>query len=98
MFELTVSVGGVAIQPDPQIVSFAATATGAVFTAPFPVPANNAVLLRLKSPNAGDSAGVTCVARLYDIASSADIAALNDATQGLTVGQFLALATPFRVP
>jgi len=91
MFELTVSVGGVAIQPDPQIVSFATTATAAVFTEPFPVPANNAVLLRIKSPNAGDSAGVTCVARLYDIASSADIAALNDATQGLTIGQFLAL-------
>ena len=91
MFELTVSVRGVAIQPDPQIVSFATTATAAVFTEPFPVPANNAVLLRIKSPNAGDSAGVTCVARLYDIASSADIAALNDATQGLTIGQFLAL-------
>jgi len=72
MFELTVSVGGVAIQPDPQIVSFAATATGAVFTAPFPVPANTAVLLRIKSPNAGDSAGVTCVAYLYTTAAGTD--------------------------
>ena len=76
MFELTVSVGGVAIQPDPQIVSFAATATGAVFTAPFPVPANNAVLLRIKSPNAGDSAGVTCVAYLYNTGVTADIVAI----------------------
>jgi len=71
MFELTVSVGGVAIQPDPQIISFAETATAAVFTTPFPVPANTAVLLRIKSPNAGDSAGVTCVARLFDIGASA---------------------------
>ncbi len=69
-FELTITVGGVAVQPDPQIIVFAATATAAVFTTPFIVPANNEVLLRLKSPNAGDSVGVTCVAYLYDVSSS----------------------------
>jgi hypothetical protein len=75
-----VTVGGVAIQPDPQIIWFAATATAAAFTAPFPVPANSAVLLRLKSPNAGDSDDVTCVARLYSMQDPALVGATFDTT------------------
>jgi len=70
-FEFTISIGGVSLQPTPQEVVFAATATAALKTDPFPVPANTAVLLRIKSPNAGDSAGVTCVARLFDVGTSA---------------------------
>lgn len=73
-FELTIVVGGQTIQPDPQKITFSTAVRAAVWTTPFPVPANAQVLLKAKSPNAGDT-DVDVTARLYD-AASADIRAV----------------------
>ena len=78
-FELTVSVGGVLIEPDPQILGVSAGATTARFeTAPFAVEANAAVLLRVKSPNGAD-VNVTYVSYLHD-ANSANLTAISGDT------------------
>jgi hypothetical protein len=64
-FELTVTVGGQTIEPDPQVIAFSTATRCAVWTTPFPVPTNAAVILNVKSPNAGDS-DVDVTAYLYD--------------------------------
>ena len=65
-FELTVTVGGQTIQPNPQTVIFGTEVRSAVWTTPFPVSANTEVILRVKSPNAADS-DVDVTAYLYDV-------------------------------
>ena len=75
-FEVTISIGGVMLQPTPTPIDFAATATAAFDVGPFTVPANKAVVISLKSPNAGDSADVTGNAYLYDV-SATDIVSIS---------------------
>ena len=67
-FELTVTVGGQTVQPNVQTIAFDTAVRTAVWTTPFPVPANKEVILRAKSPNAGDS-DVDVTAYLYDLSS-----------------------------
>lgn len=64
-FELVVTVGGQTVQPSPQEVSFGTEVRSGVWTAPFPVPANTEVILRVQSPNAADT-DVDVTAYLYD--------------------------------
>jgi hypothetical protein len=65
-FELTVTVGGQTVQPNPQTVTFSTAVRSMVFTSVFPVPANAEVLLRVKSPNGADT-DVDVTAYLYDV-------------------------------
>lgn len=65
-FELTITVGGQTIQPDPQTVTFSTAVRGAVFSTKFPVPANAEVVVRVLSPNVADT-DVDVTAYLYDV-------------------------------
>jgi hypothetical protein len=84
-FELTVTVGGQTIQPqpDPQAVTFSTAVRSAVWTTIFPVPANTEVILRAKSPNAADT-DVDVTAYLYEVTGGLPDAA-PDAAGGLPV-------------
>lgn len=82
-FELTVTVGGQTIQPDPQTIAFSTAARSAAFTSLFPVPANAEVILKAKSPNAGDSS-VDVTAYLYEVTGALPDAA-PDAAGGLPI-------------
>ncbi len=84
-FELVITVGGFMIQPSPQVVIFGTEVRSAVWTTPFPVPANAAVILRVKSPNGADS-DVDVMAYLYDLSSEADIITALKASVGYTAG------------
>jgi len=64
-FSLVVTVGGQTVQPSPQTVTFGTEVRSAVWTTPFPVPANTAVVMSVTSPNAADS-DVDVTAYLYD--------------------------------
>jgi len=70
-FEVTVTVGGQVIEPDPKVVAFSTAPRAAVWTDAFPVPANAEVLLKIKSPNAGDD-DVDVTASLHDVGVSAN--------------------------
>ena len=65
-FEFVVTVGGQTIQPSPQIINFGTEIRSAAWTTVFPVPANEEVILKIKSPNAADS-DVDTTAYLYDV-------------------------------
>ena len=65
-FEVTVTVGGQTVEPDPQSVTFSTATRCAVWTNPFPVPANSEVVVKFKSPNAADT-DVDVMARLFDV-------------------------------
>ncbi len=65
-FEITVTVGGQTVQPSPQTIAFGTAARAAVWTTPFPVPANSEVVVKVKSPNAADT-DVDLTVRLFDI-------------------------------
>ena len=65
-FELTVTVGGNTIQPDPQIVDFSTAVRSGVWTTFFPVAASAEVILKVKSPNGADT-DVDTTATLYQI-------------------------------
>lgn len=66
-FQLEITVGGNSVQPGPQVVTLGASDTRAAFVSNvFPVPANAEVVVKLLSPNAGDS-DVDCTAYLYDV-------------------------------
>jgi hypothetical protein len=69
-FELTITVGGQTIEPDPQIITFSTATRVAVWTSVFPVPANNEVILKVKSPNTADT-DVDATAYLYESGISA---------------------------
>lgn len=64
-FELTITVGGQTIEPDPQTLTFSTAVRASVWTIPFSVPANEEVILRVKSPNAADT-DVDVTAYLFD--------------------------------
>jgi len=74
-FELTLTVGGVPVEPDPQTITFSTATRNSVITSQFPVPANAEVILKAKSPNAADT-DVDVVAYLYD-ASRTDVMAIS---------------------
>ena len=65
-FSLVITVGGQTVQPSPQTVTFGTEIRSSIWTTPFPVPANQAVIMRVLSPNAGDS-DVTVTAYLYQV-------------------------------
>lgn len=67
-FELSISVGGQTIEPDPQVVTFSTATRTAVWTTIFPVVANQQVLLKVKSPNGADT-DVDVTAYLYDVSA-----------------------------
>jgi len=64
IFELTITVGGQTVQPSPQYMDFGSEVRAAIWTSQFPVLANEAVVLQVKSPNAADS-DVDVTAYLY---------------------------------
>ena len=70
VYEFTVTVGGQTIQPSPQNVQFSTAARSAIWTTVFPVPVNNEVILRVKSPHSGDS-DVDVTAYLYEVTTAA---------------------------
>jgi len=65
-FELVIMVDGVTIEPSPQTITFSGATSAGVWTTPFPVPANEEVIIAAKSPNTGDSS-VIVKSYLYDI-------------------------------
>ena len=78
-FELTITVGGQTIQPDPQTITFSTAARSSVWSTVFPVPANAEVIVKVKSPNAGDS-DVDVTAYLYDVSAVDAVAISGDMT------------------
>lgn len=77
-FQLVITVGGQTVQPSPQTVTFSTAVRAAVWTTPFPVPANNEVIMKVLSPNAAD-ADVDCTAYLYDTTFALPAAAYDEA-------------------
>jgi len=77
-FELTVTVDGQTVQPDPQSITFSTAVRASVWTTEFPVPANAEVVLKAKSPNAADT-DVDVTAYLYD-ASTVDVIGISGDT------------------
>ena len=75
-FLLYITVGGQTIQPSPQTVTFSTAVRAAVWSTPFPVPANAEVIMQVKSPNAADS-DVDVTAYLYDISAQGAIVKNN---------------------
>lgn len=79
-YQLVVSVGSQIIQPSPQVVQFDTSARTAVWTTQFPVLPGEEVLLRVLSPNSGET-DVDVTAYLYqvgDVTPSIN-GAINDA-------------------
>ena len=66
LFEFTITIGGQTVQGDPQQIQFSTAKRSSVWTVPFPVPANAAVILKAKSPNAADT-DVDVTAYLYGV-------------------------------
>ena len=81
-FEVVTTVGGQTIEPSPQTVTFSTAVRTAVWTNPFPVPANREVVIQAKSPNAGDS-DVDVTAYLFEDAIGIDWA--NDGRLDLLI-------------
>ena len=65
-FQLTITVGGQTVQPDPQVIWFSDAIRSGIFTSIFPVPAGEEVIMRVLSPNAAD-ADVDVTAYLFNI-------------------------------
>ena len=65
-FEITITIGGQTLEPDPQTVTFSTATQTSIFTTAFPVPANAEVVLKVKSPNGADT-DVDVTAYLYDV-------------------------------
>lgn len=67
-FEMEIIVGGNTIQPGPQVITAGASDTRMAFqSVPFLVPPGTEVLIKAKSPNAGDT-DVDVTAYLVDVA------------------------------
>lgn len=78
-FEYTVTIGGVVVEPEPQVVDHSTATRTAIWTKQFPVPANTEVILRVKSPNGADT-DVDVTAYLYQV-DAVDVVAISaDAT------------------
>lgn len=68
-FELTVTVGGQTIEPQPQEITFSSAVRAGAWTVQFPVVAGEEVILRAKSPNGADT-DVDVTAYLFDVSGS----------------------------
>ena len=68
LFEFGILIGSQTVQPAPVSIQFSTAARAGVWTAPMPIPANTAVVLKAKSPNAADS-DVDVTAYLYGVAA-----------------------------
>lgn len=90
-FELTITVGGVTIQPDPQTIAFSTAVRSGVLTSPFPVRANKEVVVKIKSPNAGDN-DVDVVATLFNIGGALGIPVALDSGTATIAGMLTKLA------
>jgi len=76
-FNVTVTIAGVTIEPDPDVKAVSSGATrAALMSNKFLVPANGEVIIKLKSPNGADT-DVDVTAYLYDI-SKVDLGAINE--------------------
>ena len=66
-FELTLQFGQNTTQPNPQLVYFSTDTECTVFTQQFPLPINETVTLKIKSPNAADTSVWTqaCIYEVY---------------------------------
>jgi hypothetical protein len=66
-FEVTIELGSQTVEEDPQTITVSSGQTrAALMSEPFVVPANTQVVVKVKSPNAGDS-DVDVTAYLYDV-------------------------------
>ena len=67
-FELTLQFGSNVNQPNPQLVYFSTDTRASVFTEQFPLPINETVTLKIKSPNAADTSVWTqaCIYEVYE--------------------------------
>ena len=87
-FEVVVTVGGQTVQPSPQTLTFSTAVRASFFTAEFPVPAGAEVVVKVLSPNAGDT-DVDVTAYLYDVIGSLTLgvtsAAVNDESASTTI-------------
>ncbi len=54
-FELTLQFGDRVTQPDPQLIYFSTAVQANIFTTQFPLPINETVTLKIKSPNTADT-------------------------------------------
>ena len=83
VFQLVVTVGGQTVQPSPQYFTFSTAVRSMVWTLPFPVVANDEVIMKVLSPNAAD-ADVDVTAYLYDTTAALP-AAVFDGVGGLPI-------------
>lgn len=81
-FELTITVGGQTIEPNPQTVEFSTALRTSIWSSQFPVPSNTEVVVRVLSPNVADS-DVDVTAYLYDV---------HDATNAVIQSQLSGIA------
>ena len=95
VFQLQAEIGGVPLQPSPQAVTFGAVSRAAVYTLAFPVPAGAAVVVKAKSPNAGD-VDVAVTAALYDAAVGGVATGFAAAAIAQLAGVTVRIAQPFR--
>lgn len=65
-FELVITVGGQTVQPSPQMINFGTEIRSGIWSTIFPVPSNQEVILRIKSPNGADT-DVDVTAYLFDV-------------------------------
>lgn len=68
-FELTMLVGGQTVQPNPQLIAFGSEVRAAIWSQMIAVPANVALTIKVKSPNAADT-DVDVTVYLYDCAAT----------------------------
>jgi len=83
-FSLTIEVGSQTVQPGPQTVTFGTAARASIWSGCFPCPANEAVIVKVLSPNAADT-DVDVTAYLYDVhTQTGDSYALANGATGFT--------------
>lgn len=80
-FLVKITVGSQTVQPSPQSVTFGTEVRSILVTVPFMVPANDAVVIQVQSPNAADT-DVDVTAALYDV-GTVDVVASGGSTAGL---------------
>lgn len=66
LFEITITVEGQTIQPNPQVMNFGPEVLSAIWSSQFPVPAGDEVIVKILSPNVADTT-VYIKAYLYDV-------------------------------
>lgn len=82
-YELVIAVGGQIVEPSPQTVTFSTAVRVGIWTASFPVPANQSVVISVTSPNSGET-DVDVKAHLFDVAHTSFVGADNDTLKSLS--------------